>query len=115
VYSGFADDWVVNGKVERLACDQSSYDFMNGYTPTGKIGVPVLFMHTTYDQLIPAHLAVTNYDNMVRQQGNSQWLVVKYTNGQGHCQFTPEQVAYAFKSLRAWAATGTAPAPGPVK
>ena len=115
VYSGFADDWVVNGKVERLACDGSAYDYMNRYSPTGKVGIPVLFMHTTYDQLIPAHLAVTNYDNMVRANGNSKWLVVKYTNGQGHCQFTPEQLAYAFNALRAWAATGTAPMSGPVK
>jgi pimeloyl-ACP methyl ester carboxylesterase len=115
VYSGFADDWVVNGRVERLESKQNAYDFMNSYAPSGKITLPVLFMHTTYDQLIPTHLAVTNYDNKVRQQGNSQWLVVKYTNGQGHCQFTAEQLAFAFRSLRAWAATGNAPASGPVE
>ena len=33
-------------------------------------------------------------------------VTAKYTNGQGHCAFTPEQTAQAFDEQRAWAKTG---------
>jgi len=63
-------------------------------------------MHTIYDQLIPPKYGVVNYENMIHFQNKDKYFTVIYTNGQGHCAFTPEQTAEAFDELRAWAKTG---------
>jgi len=115
VYSGFPDDWLVNQKVERLPSSAASFGFLNKYGPTGNVNIPMVLMHTTYDQLIPPRLAVENYDYMVHAQGKEKNLVVKYTNGQGHCQFTPQQTAEAFDALRSWVNTGRRPNPGGIE
>lgn len=115
LYSGFPDDWMVNKKVERLSASQSAYQFLQKNYRTGEISFPVVMMHTTYDQLIPAKLAIGNYDMMVRQKGKEQFMVVKYTNGQGHCQFTPEQTGAAFDELRQWVKSGKRPKSGSIQ
>ena len=112
LYSGFPDDWMVNQKAERLAAAQSAFQFLNKYSPTGEISIPVVMMHTIYDQLIPPRLAVNNYVDMVQQQGKSDWLAVKYTDGRGHCQFSPQQTGEAFDALRRWVKKGNKPESG---
>ena len=57
-------------------------------------------MHTIYDQLIPPTYSIVNFENMVRQQKKDQYFTVKYTNEQGHCNFTPRQTGKAFDELR---------------
>ena len=115
LYSGFPDDWEVNQKVERLTAVPGANKFLERYNRTGDIDRPVVLMHTIYDQLIPPTYGVVNYDNMVHQKGKEQWLVVKYTKGQGHCNFTPEQTGIAFDILRNWATTGKRPSPGAIE
>ncbi len=115
IYSGFPDDWALNQKVERLASDQSAYAYMDAYNPTGNLTIPTVMMHTLYDQLISPRMAVENYLNQVMKAGNTDQLVVKYTNGQAHCAFTPEQHAKAFETLRNWTAGGGKPAPGGIE
>jgi pimeloyl-ACP methyl ester carboxylesterase len=115
VYSGFPDDWFVNDKVERLKATVSPDDIFGKYDRNGKIDKPVLLMHTIYDQLIPPVYGVVNFENMVHQQGRDQYLVVKYTNGQGHCMFSPEQVGEAFDDLRRWVKTGKRVTSGPIE
>jgi hypothetical protein len=65
-----------------------------------------VLLHTVYDQLIPPTYGVVNFENMVHQQGKDQYFTVKYTNGQGHCNFTLSQTAKAFDELRNWVKTG---------
>jgi hypothetical protein len=43
---------------------------------------------------------------MVHQKGKDQYFTVKYTNGQGHCNFTDAQTGLAFDNLRNWVKTG---------
>ena len=114
LYSGFPDDWEINQKVERLTALPGANKLLERYNRTGDISKPVVLMHTIYDQLIPPAFGVVNYDNMVHQKGKEQWLVVKYTKGQGHCQFTPGQTGIAFDILRNWAANGERPKPGSI-
>lgn len=114
IYSGFGDDWEMNKKVERLKATTGSSKFLERYPRTGEIDRPVVIMHTIYDQLIPPTYAVVNYDDLVHQKGNEQWLVVKYTKGQGHCNFTPQQTEKAFDALRKWSSTGKRPESGSV-
>jgi len=44
--------------------------------------------------------------------GKDKYLVVKYTTGQGHCVFRPEQMGEAFDDLRDWVKTGHNPKGG---
>jgi pimeloyl-ACP methyl ester carboxylesterase len=106
IYSGFPDNWEINKKVERLAATADPDKLFGKFDRTGNINKPVVLMHTVYDQLIPPIYGEVNFENMVTQQGKLQYLTVKYTNGQGHCNFTPQQTGQAFDELRQWAKTG---------
>ena len=115
VYIGFPDDIKVNQLAERLPATQNPNKVFSRYDRTGNIQKPMLLVHTIYDQLIPVTFAVTNLENMIHQQQKDQYFTVKYTNGQGHCAFTPEQTAEAFDLLRNWVKTGQKPAGGFLK
>lgn len=115
VYSGFPDNWEVNQKAERLAATVSPDVIFSKYDRTGNINKPVVLMHTLYDQLIPPQYGVLNFENMVHQQGKDDFFIVKYTNGQGHCQFSPEETGKAFDELREWVKTGNKTKAGVLK
>lgn len=106
VYSGFPNDKEVNLKAERIPATAGADRLFVTYDRTGNVDKPIVLMHTLYDQLIPPSYGVTNYENMLQGRGKSQFLTVLYTNGQGHCQFTPQQTGIAFDALRAWVKTG---------
>lgn len=106
LYSGFPDNMEVNKKAERLPATVDANIVFGKYDRTGNINKPIVLLHTIYDQLIPATYAVVNFENMVRQQGKEAYFTVKYTNGQGHCNFTPSQTGKAFDELRYWVKTG---------
>lgn len=106
LYSGFPNDLEVNQKAERLKATVNPDVIFKKYDRTGNIDKPTVAMHTIYDQLIPPTYGIVNFENMVHQQGKDQYFTVKYTNGQGHCNFTPQQTGKAFDDLRAWVKTG---------
>lgn len=112
LYSGFPDNWFINEKVERLAATTEPNTLFSKYDRTGDIKKPTLLMHTIYDQLIPPIYSEVNIENMITQKGKLHLFTVKYTNGQGHCNFTEDQTAQAFDALRAWAKTGVKALPG---
>ncbi|QDK77200.1 alpha/beta hydrolase [Spirosoma sp. KCTC 42546] len=112
LYSGFPNNLDVNQKAERLKATVNPNVLFAKYDRTGNINKPVVVMHTIYDQLIPPTYGVVNIENMVHQQGKDQYFTVKYTNGQGHCNFTPQQTAQAFDALRNWVKTGAKPTAG---
>lgn len=106
IYGRFENNLMMNQKVERIASNVSQIANFSKYDRTGEIKRPTLVMHTIYDQLIPADFAVVPYENLIQKNGNQEFYVVKYTNGQGHCNFTPEQTSKAFDALRNWVKTG---------
>lgn len=112
VYIGFPDDLKVNEVAERLPATKDPNILFGKYDRTGNILKPMLLVHTIYDQLIPASYAVTNIENMIHQQQRDQYFTVKYTNGQAHCAFTPQQMATAFDMMRNWVKTGVKPSGG---
>ncbi|MEZ5044751.1 MAG: alpha/beta hydrolase [Saprospiraceae bacterium] len=112
VYTGFPDDWDINQKVERLPATVDPNVLLGRYDRSGNIDKPVVLMHTIYDQLIPPLYGVVNFENMVHQQNKDEWFTVYYTNGQGHCNFTPQQTGKAFDALRNWVKTGQKAEPG---
>ena len=115
LYSGFPDDWDINQKVERMTATANPNAIFGKYDRTGDINKPVVLMHTIYDQLIPPVYGVINFENMVHQKNKDGYLTVKYTNGQGHCQFTPQQIGQAFDELRNWAKTNSKPKAGNIQ
>ncbi|MCZ2482537.1 alpha/beta hydrolase [Aquirufa nivalisilvae] len=115
VYTGFPDDLLTNQVAERLPATKNPNLLFSRYDRTGNINKPVLLVHTIYDQLIPPSYAVVNYENMVHQQQKDQYFTVKYTNGQAHCAFTPQQMATSFDLLRNWVKNGVKPQGGFLK
>jgi pimeloyl-ACP methyl ester carboxylesterase len=112
LYGRFEDNLMMNQKVERIAANVSQAMKFSKYDRTGEINRPTLVLHTIYDQLIPADFAIIPYENLIQKNGNQEYYVVKYTNGQGHCNFSPEQTAQAFDELRSWIKTGDRARPG---
>ncbi len=106
VYGRFPNVLEINQKAERLAATVSQNTLFDKYDRTGNITKPALALHTMYDQLIPADLAIVSYENMLQKQGKQAYFTVKYTNGQGHCNFTDKQTSQAFDELRAWVKSG---------
>jgi pimeloyl-ACP methyl ester carboxylesterase len=106
IYTGFSDDWEINKIVERFKATASPDNIFEKYDRTGDIGKPVVLMHTIYDQLIPPQYGEVNFENMVHQKGKDHFLTVKICNGQGHCNFTSDQIGKSFDELRHWVKTG---------
>ncbi|MCY7351023.1 MAG: DUF6351 family protein [Cytophagaceae bacterium] len=115
VYNGFPDDVALNRRVLRLSEKVEARHFLEkDGSFTGQLSRPMLLMHTTYDQLIPAAQA-TAYDAIVRRAGNERFFVTRFTTGSGHCAFTPAQTGAALDALREWISTGKKPAPGEIR
>jgi len=107
-----ASDNNLNDGVRRYAADPIARDYLlHHYTPTGRLGRPMLALHTTYDPRIPgATLSV--YAEQVAIAGFSDNLVQQYVHRDGHCAFTPDEVSRSFDELLQWIHTGKRPTPG---
>lgn len=75
---------------------------------TGKIGRPVLTLHTIIDELVPvSHESA--YRETVTAAGRENLLFQTYTSGIGHCNFTNDQLLMALVAIDRWVRTGTRP------
>ena len=77
---------------------------------SGKIKNPVLTLHTLIDPLV----TVTQeraYADTVAGAKRSDSLYQAYTNGNGHCNFTPQQLLVSLGAITNWVETGTKPTP----
>ena len=75
---------------------------------TGKIRRPVLALHTKYDSVTPVS-SESEYRETVTEAGYALNLVQVYTDGAGHCTFTPEQILASIVAMETWLDTGVAP------
>ena len=77
---------------------------------TGRLARPVLTLGTTVDALVPpSH--ISKYNETVAAAGSSDHVVNVYTDGIGHCAFTPTQTLAAVDAMQGWIDTGVAPDP----
>jgi hypothetical protein len=105
-------DNALNDGVRRYTADPEAREYLlHHYTPTGRLGRPMLSLHTTYDPRIPG-ATLTFYAEQVAIAGFSQNLVQQYTHRDGHCAFTQEEVGRTFDELVQWIHTGKRPTPG---
>lgn len=100
---------LLNGGVQRFDADRAALNYYSrNYAPTGRIGVPVLTLHTTRDAAIPfGHEAL--FASAVADAGRSDLLVQRPIDRWGHCAFTPAEVQAALSDLIWWVTTGQKP------
>lgn len=109
VYTGNGDDLRINDGVRRYRADPRAGSLLvRDYTPTGRLQRPLLSLRTAYDSLIGAHDSDA-YATIVANAGRGGLFAQRYTAGEGHCQFTGEEVRAALAALRRWRQTGTKP------
>jgi len=117
IYTGTgsaAADADLNIHVARYAADPSAREYLiHHYTPTGKLGRPMLAVHTLYDPLIPP-ATLTFYEHEVEVAGAADKLAWQFVPTEGHCNISPEKVGHAFDELIRWTHGGARPAPGQV-
>lgn len=75
---------------------------------TGKINSPVLTLHTLYDPLVTVSQE-REYAQTVAQANRTRYLYQTYTNGNGHCNFTGEQLVTSVNAINTWVRTRTKP------
>jgi pimeloyl-ACP methyl ester carboxylesterase len=100
---------VLNANVTRFDGDPSAINYYDhNYTPSGRIGIPVVTLHTTRDPAIPfSHETV--FGAAVAGAGRSHLLTQVPIDRWGHCAFTPDEVLTALGSLVQWVETGVKP------
>lgn len=75
---------------------------------SGKIKNPVLTMHTIVDPLVTVSQEY-EYAETVNNAGRGGLLYQTYTNGNGHCAFSGEQLITAVNAINTWVKNGTKP------
>jgi hypothetical protein len=73
--------------------------------PTGQLQVPELDLKTISDQLVPVQQEAY-YDHLVSAAGDAHLLRQAYVDAQGHCNFTPEELASGVQALASRVSTG---------
>lgn len=76
--------------------------------PEGRIGRPVLTLHTEGDALAtPQHEGA--YRDTVERRGQGDLLMQAFVPGGAHCTFTPDQEMAAINAMMSWLDTGSRP------
>jgi hypothetical protein len=106
------DDFSLNAKVKRYAASPQARAYLvRHYTPSGRLGRPMLALHTIYDPIVQIS-QLAPYDRRVQAAGAGQNLVEQIVNREGHCNFTQDEVGDAFDEMVRWAHGGPRPTPG---
>ena len=112
IYTGTANDPLLNQRVQRYAADPNAYRFLTQwYSPTGSLRRKLLEVHTIYDPLVPAATTAW-YDEITRRQGTGGNFVEQYVDRDGHCNVTAAQTGLAFDELLDWVHQDHRPTPG---
>ena len=108
-------DYDLNDKVHRYDAQPIPRAYLiRHYTPTGRLGRPMLALHTVYDPVVPvSQLAL--YSREVEAAGFGQNLVQQYVHRDGHCTIRQDEVGEAFDELVTWTHGGPHPSAGLMK
>jgi pimeloyl-ACP methyl ester carboxylesterase len=112
IYEGSPEDEALNDGVKRYEADAGAESFLRAhYTPTGRLGGPMLHLANVYDPLVPPWVP-NRYSDLVEQANNEELFVQQYVKTPGHCRISPEEIRSGFEQLRQWVEAGERPAPG---
>ncbi len=97
------ENWLVSLNAERniSAPFYSRFYLYKNAEYTGKIKSPVLTLHTLYDPLVTVSQE-REYAETVENARRSRYLYQTYTNGNGHCNFTGEQLVTSVNAINDW-------------
>jgi hypothetical protein len=113
--SSAGEDFDLNAKVRRYAASPKARAYLlHHYTPTGRLGRPMLALHTIYDPIVQLS-QLELYQDEVQVAGAEQNLVQQLVDREGHCDFTQDEIGDAFDEMVRWAKGGPRPIPGVVK
>lgn len=99
VYRGFGDDVSFNQRVHRYAGSPSAMGYARrNVMLTGRVDIPLVMQWNAFDPTIPARFHPI-YPAQVRAAGNGKWLTILPPVGDGHCEFTNQQLGSAFTTL----------------
>ena len=104
-------DWLINADVERYIAPPQALDYLSeNYSPTGRLKIPMLTVHTTRDPVVPIwHEDI--YNTLTKWNHSSNLLVQTRIDRYGHCTFTDQETLDAFQKLILWVEAGVKPAP----
>jgi hypothetical protein len=109
IYTALGDDLAINDEVKRYRADERARAMaIRDYTPTGRLSRPLLSIRTAHDPLIGSFPS-DRYAETTQLAGRSALFAQRYTAGQGHCAFRPDEIRGAFLMLRRWRMTGKRP------
>lgn len=99
IYAEFAGDADFNGKVHRYKGSPAAMAYLaDNVTLSGRITKPVVLQRNAFDPTVPSRFD-TVYPALVKAAGHASNLTVLPPVGEGHCNFTPQQVGKAFDVL----------------
>lgn len=94
-----------------IASPRNARNYASHYAdPDGRLGRPVLTLHTEGDCLATPNNEGA-YRDTVDRQGAGQLLMQQFVPGGGHCTFTPAQELAAVNAMMSWLDSGTRPDP----
>ena len=104
------DNWLLamNGGRIYSAPNHSRNYLERNANYTGEIEKPVLTLHTLIDPLVTV-TQEREYLETVTNAGRTQFLYQAYTNGNGHCNFTPDQLSASLFAITNWVENGIPP------
>jgi hypothetical protein len=113
VPSAVIDGWLaaMNGQRFVIAPNYARNYVEHNANYNGKIKNPVLTMHTIIDPLVTVSQE-SEYAQTIAESRRSGSLFQTYTNGNGHCAFTGQQIIIALNAINNWVTTGTRPTAG---
>ena len=92
-----------------ITADRNARNYLEHYADfTGRITRPVLTLHNKYDSVTPVEME-SAYREKVVSAGYADNLIQVYTDGLGHCTFTPQQLLAVVAGMESWLETGVAP------
>ncbi|MFC4526307.1 alpha/beta hydrolase [Dyella halodurans] len=98
-YTEFADDADFKHKVRRYKGTPSAMTYLaDNVTLTGRVASPVVLQRNAFDQTVPSRFD-TVYPELAKAAGNASKVTVLPRVGEGHCDFTHEQIGKAFDVL----------------
>jgi pimeloyl-ACP methyl ester carboxylesterase len=93
------DDLKTLNQATRIQADAQAVAYLNkNITPSGKINVPVLTLHTTGDGFASPSQE-QNYRKVINKAGKGNLLRQVFTERAGHCTFTPAETLAALQTL----------------
>jgi pimeloyl-ACP methyl ester carboxylesterase len=108
-YTGSSDEAALNAGVARFTAHPSAVnEIAHWYSPSGRLNVPVLMIHTQRDQQTPIRHVLT-FAELVAAAGSGDLLVQRIQDRFGHCVFTAAEEVTAMEDLATWVRTGVRP------